>query len=233
MKQANHEITYRFSFTDSDKSLQYRIQVDANPKTVPIDKPAACPDWILLGYHQCPNCPLNPKTNPVCPAALAIREIVDDCATLLSYQEVTLQVEFANRSITTTTQVQSALSSLLGLVLANSSCPRFDFFRPMAYFHLPLATAEETMFRVLSSYLLASYFQGKVAGGVDLDPLYDMYQQLQTVNTYLAKRVDSISKGDATQNAVVLLHLLSCILPETLDHSLHDLRPLFKTLKLQ
>lgn len=233
MKQANHEIIYRFSFSEGEKDLEYKIQVDAGPKALPTEKPAQCPEWVQLEYRQCPNCPLNPKKTPVCPAAMAIKDIVADCATLLSYQEVNLEVEFANRSISSNTQVQSALSSLLGLVLANSACPRFDFFRPMAYFHLPLATAEETMFRVLSSYLLAAYFQGKVSGGVDLDPLYDVYQQLQTVNTYLAKRVESLSKGDATQNAVVLLHLLSCILPETLDHSLHDLRPLFKALKLQ
>jgi len=232
MKQAMHEISYSFIFEGKDKNLNYTVQVDPNPKTVPTEKPDDCPAWTLLAFKQCPNCPLKPKNHAVCPAAYAIKDIVNDCKTLLSYQEVELQVNFANRRITCKTQVQDALSSLLGLVLANSACPRFDFFRPMAYFHLPLATAEETMFRVLSCYLLASYFQGRVASGVDLDPLYAVYQQLQTVNTYLAKRIESLSEGDATQNAVVLLHLLSCILPETLDHSLHELRPLFKSLKI-
>jgi len=232
MKQAIHEISYRFIFNSKDKDLCYKVEVDASPKPLATEKPTRCPDWTLLSFKQCPNCPLNPKTHPVCPAAYAIKDIVNDCKTLLSFQDVKLEVSFANRKIESKTQVQDALSSLLGLVLANSACPQFDFFRPMAYFHLPLATAEETMFRVLSSYMLASYFQGKVSSGVDLDPLYAVYQQLQTVNTYLAKRIESLSEGDATQNAVVLLHLLSCILPETLDHSLHDLRPLFKSLKL-
>jgi len=232
MKQALHEISYRFIFDGEEKNLDYTVWVDANPKPLPTEKPDDCPPWTLLSFNQCPNCPLNPKTNPVCPAAYAIKDIVNDCKTLLSYQEVEVQVNFANRRIVCKTKIQEGLSSLLGLVLANSSCPRFEFFRPMAYFHLPLATAEETMFRVLSCYLLTSYFQGKVSSGVDLDPLNGIYQQLQTVNTYLAKRLESLSQGDATQNAVVLLHLLSCILPETLDHSLHELRPLFKSLKI-
>ena len=233
MKQAIHEINYQFIFKGKEKNLSYTVQVDANPKAIASEKPAQCPDWTLLEFKQCPECPLKPKSHPVCPAAYAIKDIVNDCKTLLSFQEVELKVNFANRSIECKTQVQDALSSLLGLVLANSACPRFEFFRPMAYFHLPLATAEETMFRVLSSYLLAAYFQGKVSSGVDLDPLYAIYHQLQTVNTHLAKRIESLSEGDATQNAVVLLHLLSCILPETLDHTLHDLRPLFKTLSLK
>jgi len=232
MKQALHEINYSFIFTNQEKNLQYSIQVDASPKSVPQIEPENCPEWTKLSFKQCPNCPLKPKDHPICPAAYAMKDVVNDCKTLLSYQEVEIKVSFANRVIESKTKVQDALSSLLGLVLANSACPRFDFFRPMAYFHLPLATAEETMFRVLSCYLLASYFKGRVSSGVDLDPLYGVYQELQMVNTHLAKRIGSLSEGDATQNAVVLLHLLSCILPETLDHSLHDLRPLFKSLKL-
>lgn len=211
--------------------LRYRLRVDAaGPAPLPSDNVTGLPAWTRLDFHQCPNCPLNSKNVPTCPAAAAISPIVADCENIPSDEKLELEVRSGERLVSVETDAQKALGSLLGLYLANSGCPRLDFFRPMAYFHLPLATPEETMFRALASFFMANYFQGRAASGFDLSPLNVLYEQVQIVNAHLVLRVKEGCRSDALPNAVVQLHLLSCILPESLDQALHELRPLFRGL---
>ena len=42
--------------------------------------------------------------------------------------------------------------------MATGGCPALAKLRPMARFHLPFATREETLFRSASAYLLGQYF---------------------------------------------------------------------------
>lgn len=116
----------------------------------------------------------------------------------------------------------------MGLVIATSACPHTLFFRPMARFHLPLATHEETIFRAISSYLVLD-FLGSPNGDspVDLQPLLRIYENMQIVNENLAKRIQKLYQGDAPANAVISLHILSCVLPVSLQESLDKLRSWF------
>ena len=222
------QYSYVFEFEDGD-TRQYDISVDAATCKLNNPAPEVLPSWTHLQHHQCPNCPLS-SDEKYCPAAVNIATVVDNCAEIISHKTVHIQVTTPNRTVSAKTTVQRALSSLLGLLMATSDCPHTQFFKPMAYFHLPMASQEETIFRAISTYFLAKYFKGEKSEVFDLNALCDIYTDMQVVNECLVKRLQSCTAGDATKNAVVLLHLLSCVLPLSLEESLDNLRPLFKGL---
>jgi hypothetical protein len=222
------EYSYQFEFEDGDKR-QYQVKVDATTCKLNNPAPEILPSWTQLRHHQCPNCPLS-SSDQYCPAAVNIATVVDNCSEIISHKSVEVQVVSPKRTVSGKTTVQRALSSLFGLLIATSDCPRAHFFRPMAYFHLPMASQEETIFRAISTYFLAKYFKGEKSEVFNLDALCEIYANMQIVNEYLVKRLQSCNTGDASKNAVVLLHLLSCVLPLSLEESLDNLRPLFKGL---
>ena len=76
--------------------------------------------------------------------------------------------------------------------------PHTAFFKPMAAFHLPIANAEETLYRAASMYMLGQYFVHKKGGEADLDlvGLVKVYEDLEILNVHLAKRVrEAIQKN--------------------------------------
>jgi hypothetical protein len=187
------------------------------------------PSWTALEIHQCPNCPLDKARHPHCPVASNLVDLVELSDGLQSYAEVSLTVTVPERQIVATTTVQRAVSSLLGLVMATSPCPRTQPLRPMARFHLPLASEEETLYRSTSMYLLAQYFlslTGRVPD-IELRGLHEIYKNLQVVNAAMAERLRYINSTDGAVNSIVLLDLLAKALPYSLDESLEDIRYLF------
>jgi len=152
------------------------------------------------------------------------------CRSLDSYQPVLLEVEIAERTVSARTTVQRALSALYGLTIATSACPHTLFFRPMARFHLPLASEEETLFRAASSDLMAQYFRLRAGAPADweLTGLVGIYRDMQLINRARVARLRYAEEKDASVNAVILLDLLATAFPE---HSIHaavaHLEPLF------
>ena len=122
-----------------------------------------------------------------------------------------------------------ALSSIMGVIMATSDCPIMDLFRPMARFHLPFSTVEETTVRSVSMYLLRQYFmaQHKKAADFRLKGLDRHYARVQQVNTGFLARIDQVVSSDADNNALVILHSLSQILSIEIDYSLSSLDYLF------
>jgi hypothetical protein len=122
----------------------------------------------------------------------------------------------------------------MGLLAASSDCPRITFLKPMAHFHLPFSTGEETIFRVVSTYLLAQYFREKHGQTVEpgLAGLKESYRQLQQVNASMAKRMNAVrvEDCDGAVNALVLLDLFAQALPDSIDGDLEELQPAFEKL---
>jgi hypothetical protein len=117
----------------------------------------------------------------------------------------------------------------MGLIIATSGCPHTAFFRPMARFHLPLATEAETLYRAVSMYLLAQYFlknEGRPAD-LDLAGLKNIYANVGIVNRAVADRIRNATKKDSAINALVLLDVFTMALPFAIEDSLQDLRYLF------
>jgi hypothetical protein len=147
----------------------------------------------------------------------------------LPYEKAHLQVKLADRTISQDTTIQSAVGSLTGVIMAVSGCPHTAYFRPMARFHVPLASAEETIYRSVSMYLMAQYFLHKDGVPIDceLDGLTRIYENIHTVNASLAERFLAASKRDSSIDAVVQLDIYAMTFLGILDEPLEELRPLF------
>ena len=220
---------YRFRFADGRREV---VDVDLDmatltPRRMPDE---AWPEWTRLGFHQCPNCPLSANTHPHCPLAVQLTRLMPVWQGVISHDEVDVEVVTAERTVTQHTTVQRTISSLMGLITATSGCPHTQYLKPLARFHLPLASEEETVFRVSAMYLLAQYFRRKqgAAADFDLDGLKRLYQELHRINLAMASRLRAATSTDAAANAVVLLDLLAKSLPYAIEESLAEIRYLFR-----
>jgi hypothetical protein len=222
-------IQYYFTFPDgTQKTFDLYLNAESLEllSTMPV---ANLPAWTDLVFHQCLNCPLTPDTHPYCPVAANIVGLVWQFDRFISYEEVHMVVITEERIVSQATSAQKAVSSLMGLVIANSGCPHTSFFRPMARFHLPLASIEETIFRATSMYLLAQYFlkQESRPAEFDLKGLEDIYHNIHVVNGAMAERLRYASSTDLSANAVILLDLYAQAFPHAIEKTLNNLRCLF------
>jgi hypothetical protein len=169
------------------------------------------------------------QTHDYCPAAAALDELVARGGEMASFQQMRVEVETPERTVSSNTTAQRGYSALMGLLMAVSGCPHTAFFKPMARFHLPLASEEETVYRAVSMYLLAQYFRR--CQGLDaeagLNGLRDLYQNIGKVNKGMADRLRAASREDSTVNALILLDMLARAVPFVIEDSLEDVRHLF------
>lgn len=222
-------VRYNFVLSD-EKEVLFEVKLD-NDGIVLVDYlPAATPPWAALGFNKCPNCLLDEEKSPACPAAVNLVEVVQRFGDLASYSETLLEIQIDDKTISTKTTVQRGLRSLMGLLLATSGCPHTQFLKPMARFHLPLASQEETFYRATSMYLLAQYFLKKEGHAPDfeLKALKKLYQNLQVVNSGLASRLRSATTEDSAVNAIILLDTFAVTIPVVIEESLDELRYLFE-----
>jgi hypothetical protein len=161
---------------------------------------------------------------------------VEKLSHLSSIEEMKVDVTQFDRTRHVVAPVQDILGSLLGLFIATSECPHTRFLRPMAYFHLPLADADETVYRVLSMYRLAQYFRKKKSGKAyaGFEKLGDLYGNMVEVNRKLSLRMRAAmsaqeNMSDGTINAITLLDALSQYVPASIDDAIDDLEPIFNS----
>jgi hypothetical protein len=117
----------------------------------------------------------------------------------------------------------------MGLLIPASGCPDTAFLRPMARFHLPFSSPEETFYRAASMYRLAQHVRR--GEGLEEDPMFaglsEAYARLNTVNRHIALRLRAAASRDSARSAVALLDVFAQLLPMQLDEPLDELRPLF------
>ncbi len=222
------EILYRFRLSDHS---QHELALHLDPETVQlIDHiPDRLPEWTRLGFEQCGHCPLSADEVVYCPLAASLVGVIDVSREVLSHDEVEVTVVTAERAIQVRTTAQRGISAVMGLISATSGCPRTAFLKPMARYHLPFATEEETLYRAASMYLLAQYFRRLHGGDADLDltGLAQCYRELQAVNQAMMQRIRNASEKDAAANALVLLDLFAKAMPYSIEDSLEEVRYLF------
>jgi len=221
-------IQYIITVSNGSK-IVFDLKLGANDLKIIADIQEDIPAWTDLHFHQCDNCTLTSPPHEKCPLAAHICAVVKRCENLLSYSKVHLAVITSERTVCQDTTAQRAISSLIGLISASSGCPHTSFFRPMARFHLPLASEAETIYRATSMYLLAQYFlkKGGIKPDIELNRLKEIYQNITVVNKHIARRVQTASSTDSAVNAIILLDLLAKALPYALDESLEEIRYLF------
>lgn len=224
----NLKFRYIFKWSNGNKH-SYQLELDPESITIIQPKPEKAPDWVRLNFHQCPNCPLDIEQSPNCPMAYHLVEACKQFSDLESHEDLQLIVITNERSIVKNTTAQRAISSLLGLIIPASGCPHSEFFRPMARFHLPLSSEDETIYRATSMHLLAQYFLNKDKKKIDieLNGLTDIYQQLHIVNNHITGRLREAFSNDSTVNAVILLDIFAKTMPYAIDESLEEIKYLF------
>ena len=226
---ADKTIQYCFTMADNSQEI-FNLRFDPHSLALlnPVDQP--WPDWTALGFHQCPNCPLHPEEQPHCPVAVCLIQVVDRFHGHDPHEEVDLEVITDERLIAQHTTVESGVCSLMGLLMATSGCPHTAFFRPMARFHLALASEEETFYRACSMYTMALFFQAHNGKQPDqgLKGLSRLYRNLHIVNTAVVERLRAARETDPSLNAIVLLDNYVLFLPHLIEKSLEEVRYLFE-----
>lgn len=221
------EILYRIA-NNEGQVREYTIRLDRTSARLLNPPPDNPPEWTRLDVCQCANCPLDVAHHPYCPLSLQLARVVDDWAAAFSFQDVEYRVTTDERQFSGSTEAKRILGSLLGLIMATSDCPRMQFLRPLARFHLPLAGPEETAFRALSAYLLEQYFLApEKKSNETFDSFIERYTEIQTVNAGLAARIRQASEEDAVIDAVLGLDLLAHRVPFFARETVESLRPLF------
>ncbi len=224
-------IKYVFTLPDGKEEV---FDICLNPETLDLigNEPKVLADWVRLDYLQCPNCPFTPETHQTCPLVMNLVNIILCFEKIISYEEIHVAVHTDGRIISKDTTAQRGISSLMGLVNATSGCPHTAFFKPMAHFHLPFATQEETMFRATSTYLMTQYFlkkEGKEAD-LNLQGLSEKYKNVQVVNKAIVERLRETSESDSSLNAIIILDMLAQVMPDAIEDSLEKIRYIFKSL---
>jgi len=188
------------------------------------------PEWTLLEFQRCPNCPHESSKNLWCPTALDIVPLAEPFTDSLSIDRVDVWVHTAERSYFKNCDLQTALKSLFGLVMASSACPHMARLKPLAYFHLPFATLEETVHRTVGAYLVNQYITHSEGNKPDweLKNLEGLYSELRTVNIHFMKRLRKASTEDANINALQSFVSISSVVEMGIDDMLGKMVPLLK-----
>jgi len=223
-------IQYLFRKTDNSRE-EFQFELNGRSLELIGNIPVRLPTWTALDFYQCPNCPLDIDIHPYCPLAANMVNIVSRFEDLISFDEIRVDVITEERRISQHTTAQIGISAMMGLVIATSGCPHAAFFKPMARFHLPLASKEETIFRATSMYLLAQYFLKKAGhfADLELEGLTGIYDNMQIINLAIVERLRAATKTDSSINAIVILDNYAKSLPFAIEKSLEDIRYLFSS----
>ncbi len=220
-------ITYDFAFADGNAfhfevPLQGWVETDAN-RAEPL------PAWTLLATDICPNCPLDRTKHTRCPAAVDLHAVAAKFGVIASYERARVSVVVGERTFVAECDMNVGLRSLFGLCMALSGCPVTSRMRPLALRHLPFASMQETLSRVVGHYLLKQYFVMKAGAAPDweLKQLVTLYEDLDLVSSAFTKRVGHASERDSNLNAICGLATFSRLYTMALDDLLEEEKALF------
>lgn len=235
---ATFQIAYEFEFQNREKVV-YPLQLDKDTISLIPDQKNPLPPWTKLEHCQCTVCPLIKDRTTHCPIAANIANLIENFKDIKSTEHVRITVFTTERAYMKETTVQRGLSSIFGIIMATSNCPIMNFLKPMAKYHLPFSTDEETIVRSISMYLLSQYFiaKRKVQPDLSLLNLDRAYSKVQEVNRGICGRISSVvrqsqSRGDAANNAIVILDMFSQLLATEIEQKLDSFATLFEGINL-
>jgi len=217
--------TYTYNF-DIESGKQVTFLIRLNDETLEcLNEPASSlPDWTRLAYNQCQSCPLSTDDHDYCPVAVNLYEVFEQFREVKSFERAEITITSPDRTYFKKSDVQQGLSSLLGILMATSGCPVMDKLRPMVRTHLPFASTRETLFRVVSMYIMSQYFRKRrgLPTQDDLNGLLSIYQEVEKVNTGMSARMREFYKTDANINALVILTCLGQHAQLTLEDEMYE-----------
>ena len=208
MKKNNNDLSYIYRISPDGADEKFEIKITPGQPFHSADGSLEkAPEWTLLGFCRCSVCPFDESSSKRCPAALSVAGVIEFFKDLISYHKVNAEVFSPGRKTSASLPAQEALGSLMGLCLAVSGCPVLKDFETMARFHLPFASTDETMYRIVGNYLIKQYFIKEEGGEPDwrLEGLTEFYDRVARLNTNLAERIRLSTNEDAAVNAVIIL----------------------------
>jgi hypothetical protein len=222
------KITYQFTLPNKQKEL-FELVFDAQTIELIPQVPEKPPLWTELNYQQCPNCRLTPASHTHCPVAINLVMAIERFDQLMSFDKMLVEVISDKRHVVQKTTAQEGISSLMGLLIAGSSCPVTHFFKPMAKFHLPFANRTETMWRAAATFLLARYFTkgGLQENDMDLSGIITIYNDVAQLNDAMVDRLRYATSKDSTVNALVHLDIFAKYLTPPLEDIMMHIKPYF------
>lgn len=231
MTTDHFRIIYAFRFEDGS-TIKFDIFLDTHSLALVNERRESLPDWTLLAYHQCRICPLDAVSHPRCPVAANFAGIAEKFRKFTSHERVTVTCIVEERTYSKTTTIQMGLSPLLGIIMTTSGCPIMEQLKPMVRFHLPFASLDETIFRMVSMYLVAQYLRHQIGKPVEwgLDGLRKIYAQVEQVNADFIDRLAGAAQNDVNVNALVNLDAFAKMVPLAVDKLLQEITPYFSAL---
>lgn len=222
------DILYTFTF-DNDDIKRFAITLDKKDLTFASDREDEPALWAKLGLNQCKLCTIKADKKTYCPVAANLSDVVEEFKDVLSYENVHVTVTTKERTYSKKTSIQEGLSSLIGIIMVTSGCSVMEKLKPMVRYHLPFASLEETVFRMVSMYLLSQYFK-KMDGHLadwDMEGLKKIYEAVGSVNRDFAERLSVAANKDANVNALVNLDCFATAIPMTAEDMLKEIKNYF------
>lgn len=223
-------IEYRIKLS-AERTEHLHFELDGNTFDLKGSGPPNPPEWTRLSFKQCPQCPLTEESHLHCPLALQLHDIVNRFHDTSSIDKVELEVVTEERRVIQTLDIQRAIASILDLIIPICGCPKTACLKPLARFHLPLASEEETVFRVTGMYLLAQYFlsDGSSGNRIELDGLTRIYEGLHDLNKAVTSRLRGVTRSDSLKNAFALVDTYSILVPLLVEDQLVEMRGFFES----
>ena len=141
-----------------------------------------------------------------CPAAYSLQEIISKCSDLISHHRVFFTKQTKNGSVSTETDVQKALFTVIAAAAINSACPVLNTRKWVLDYSL-ITTPQNMFYLSLSSYLVKQFLLSTNHEDADLELKRHIayIEEILTVWGELLKRVRDVSNKDGSNNALVRL----------------------------
>ena len=222
---------YAYKFGDGPV-IKFELLLDDETLALVPGNCQSLPDWTLLGNNTCSTCPLDVRAHSHCPVAANLSGIVEKFKPFTSHDRVSVVVMVEERTYAKDTTVQMGLSPLLGIIMTTSGCPIMEQLKPMVRFHLPFASLDETIFRMVSMHFVAQYLRTQEGKDADwtLEGLTKIYAQVAQVNRDFVERLLGAAKNDVNVNALVNLDAFAKMVPLAADRLLKKISPYFSAL---
>ena len=180
------------------------------------------PRWTRMEGQRCIDCRAG---GAACRAAVAIAPVVDAFISVDSLQKVRARAILPNYTAEMDGPVSGVVSSIMGLTMAASGCPKLAPFRAMALYHQPFSTLEDTVIRAAGFLLLGRWAHATLGDADPFAPLIDAWEQLEEVNLRIARCLQDHCATDAALNGLVNLDMFAKTGGFGLESALASLRP--------
>ncbi len=224
------KILYDFKFQDGS-SRKFDIHLDRKNLLLLSDRDQDPPAWARLEYKQCSNCPLDIDHNVYCPIAANLTGLVREFTGVASRDQVDVTVVVKERVYCKATSLKEGLSPLLGVIMATSGCPVMEPLKPMARYHLPFASLDETTYRTVAMFLVGQLIRERAGKNPKwgIEGLAKIYGDVKILNKDFSQRMIEAARSDVNVHALVNLNVFALMVPLAAEKMLKELAPYFSS----